>query len=101
MCGQDKTNHSEQIPSLILKCQWDHFSPGGKLESNLTECLPTLAPAFLVSGARQGGPNAARLPVRGGTRRDTVSRLPHFKLTLRLRLALNAADNAGFIAHCW
>lgn len=44
--GQDKTNHSEQIPSLILKGQWDHLSPEGKLESNLAECLLALAPAL-------------------------------------------------------
>jgi len=104
MGGQDKTNHSEQILSLILKCQWDHLRPEGKLECNLAECLPALAPALPVeadSGARQRGPSAAPFPVCGGTRRDRVSLLPHFKLTLRLWPALNTADNAGFIARGW
>lgn len=103
--NQDKTNHSGQILSLILKGQWDRLSPEGKLESNLAECLPALAPALLSeagSGARQtGGTGAAFLPVCGGFRRDSVSLLPHFKLTLRLWAALNTADNTDFIARGW
>lgn len=102
--GQDKTNHSEQILSPILKGQWDRLSPEGKLERNLAECLLALAPASLVeagSGARQRGPSEALLPVCGGTRRDRVSLLPHFKLTLRLWRALNTEDNTGFIAGGW
>lgn len=102
--GQDKTNHSEQILSLILKGQWDRLSPEGKLESNSPERLPALVPALRAeagSRARQGGPSAALLPVCGGARRDRVSLLPHFKLTLRLWPALNTADNADFIARGW
>lgn len=81
------------------------LGPEGKSERNLAECLPALAPALLVdagSGARQrGDPMQTPLPVCGGSRRDRVSLLPHFKLTLRLWPALNTADNAGFIARGW
>lgn len=104
MGGQDKTNHSEQILSPNLKGQWDRLSPEGKLERNLPECLLAFVPASQAgagSGARQEGPGEALLPVRGGTRRDRVSLLPHFKLTLRLWRALNTEDNTGFIAGGW
>lgn len=67
MKGQDKTNHSEQILSLILKGQWDRLSPEGKLESNLAECLPALAPALLTEEAP--GPDR-------GTQRSPVSCVP-------------------------
>lgn len=104
MGRQDKTNHSEQILGLILKGQWDRLSPEGKLESHLAECLLALAPAFAGRGRLWGqteGPSAALFPVCGGARRDRVSLLPHFKLTLRLWPALNTADNTGFIARGW
>lgn len=66
MGGQDKTNHFEQILSLILKGRWDCLSPEGKLESNLAECLPALAPASLAGA----GPVARQT---GGTRRSLAS----------------------------
>ena len=99
--GQDKTNQRRQILSLNLKGQWDQPSPEGKLESHLAECLLALTPVFAGRGGlrgQTGGPGAALLPVCSGARRDRVSLLPHFKLTLRLWPALNTADNAGFIA---
>lgn len=72
---QDKTNHSEQILSLILKGQWDCLSPEGKLESHLAECLLALTPAF-AGRSRLRGQTEGRSPascVRRGQAGQGVS----------------------------
>lgn len=75
--GQDKTNHSEQILSLILKGQWDCLSPEGKLESHLAECLLALTPAFAgrsrLRGQTEGTQRSPASCVRRGQAGQGVS----------------------------
>lgn len=104
------TGGTRQNKSLWTNPQSDSQGPLGSSESwrEIRESFGRVSPCISACVAGRGrlrgqteGPGAAPLPVCGGARRDRVSLLPHFKLTLRLWPALNTADNAGFIARGW